>query len=91
MVLAYAVLECDFDEVNIIGLDFYEIKNNLSYYANGDTDGTVDWGAKGHMQEVLTTLVEDYPDKHFDMVTVAEKYLNEVKKLPNMNFQKVGL
>ena len=89
--LAYAVLECDFDEVNIIGLDFYEVKNNSSFYANGDTDGQVDWGAKGHMQEVLTMLVEDHPKKYFNMVSVAEKYLDGVKKLPNMNFQKVDV
>ena len=89
--LAYAVLECDFDEVNIIGLDFYEVKNNSSFYANGDTDGQVDWGAKGHMQEVLTMLVKDHPKKYFNMVSVAEKYLDDVKKLPNMNFQKVDV
>ena len=43
------------------------------------------------MQEVLTMLVEDHPKKYFNMVSVAEKYLDGVKKLPNMNFQKVDV
>ena len=40
---------------------------------------------------LLTMLVKDHPKKYFNMVSVAEKYLDDVKKLPNMNFQKVDV
>ena len=87
--LSYVVLEGNFDVVNIIGLDFYEVKDNSSYYAAGDAHEHADWGKEGHMQEVLTRLVENHSDKTFNMISTAEKYLDDVKQLSNMNFKKV--
>ena len=65
--LSYVVLEGNFDVVNIIGLDFYEVKDNSSYYAAGDAHEHADWGKDGHMQEVLTRLVENHSDKTFNI------------------------
>jgi len=87
--LSYVVLECDFDIVNIIGLDFYETQNNSSYYAAGDAHEHADWGKDGHMQEVLTRLVKNHSNKSFNMISTAEKYLDDVKELSNMNFKRV--
>ena len=41
------------------------------------------------MQETLTRLVIDHPEKSFNMITTAEKYLDDVKKLLNFKIKKV--
>tara|TARA_Y100000310_G_scaffold326603_1_gene391707 strand:- start:933 stop:1598 length:666 start_codon:yes stop_codon:yes gene_type:complete len=89
--LSYVVLDCDFNNINIIGLDFYETISNSSYYAAYDSNPLdTDWGKDGHMQEVVTSLVEDHPEKSFNMVSTAENHLDDVKTMKNMNFKKVG-
>jgi len=88
--LSYVILDCDFDDINIIGLDFYETINNSSYYAANDAYENPDWGKDGHVQEVVTSLVEDHPEKAFNMISTAENYLSNVKAMKNMNFRKVG-
>ena len=87
--LSYVVLECNFDIINIIGLDFYETINNSSYYAANDPNERPDEGCDGKMQETLTRLVIDHPEKSFNMITTAEKYLDDVKKLLNFKIKKV--
>jgi hypothetical protein len=89
--LSYVVLECDFDVVNIIGLDFYETISNSSFYAAGDDHEHADWGKDGHMQEVVTRLVMNHPNKQFNMISTAEKHLHDVKNFKNMNFIKVEI
>jgi len=84
--LAYAVLETDCDVINIIGLDFYENSQYLTEPCH-----VADWGKDGHMQGILTTLVEKHPNKSFNMISTGEKHLDNVKKLTNMNFKKVGV
>ena len=64
--------------------------NNSSYYAANDAYENPDWGKDGHMQEVVTSLVEDHPEKAFNMISTAENYLSNVKAMKNMNFRKVG-
>ena len=86
--LAYAVLEVaeDGDEINIIGLDFYE----NSGYLYGKVTST-DWGVHGQMQQILYDLVFKHPSMSFNMITTAEKYLEPVSKLSNMNMKKVKI
>jgi hypothetical protein len=89
--LSYVVLECNFDVVNIVGLDFYETIHNSSFYAASDAHEHADWGKDGHMQEVVTRLITNHSDKQFNMISTAEKHLHDVKKLSNMNFIRVGI
>lgn len=82
--VAFAVLETDCDIINIIGLDFYD---NSGYII--DERANPDWGSKGQMQETVIKLVEDHPNKLFNIVTKATKYIDRLKELSNVNLMQV--
>ena len=89
---AYTMLDCEADEVNVIGLDFYD---NLNY---GESNYLVPgkegrdfikdfWGAED-MQINVCNLVKGRPDTIVNLHTICKNFISGMEEIENLNIIK---
>ena len=89
---AYTMLDTEADEVNVLGLDFYD---NLNYgkpnYLVKDKDGRDfirDFWKPEDMQENVCKLVNGRPDVQVNLHTICKNFIDGMEDIENLNIIK---
>ncbi len=89
---AYTMLDTEADEINVVGIDFYD---NLDYgnsnYLVKDKDGRDfirDFWRREDMQENVCKLVKGNPNVIVNLHTICKKFIDGMEDIENLNIIK---